>query len=122
MLREAKTAPLGTGPSSDVRVLTRVTDALMLAPAAGIPADDPLRGPRRKITLHGIAAVNAAKTHCDSGHPFDEANTYRPPSGRRRDCRHCRADRHQRWRAGQIAGRGSGQSHDARTAPAGAPR
>jgi hypothetical protein len=34
------------------------------------------------------AAANAAKTHCVHGHPFDEANTYRNPSGSR-SCRAC---------------------------------
>lgn len=32
--------------------------------------------------------VNRAKTHCPQGHPYDEANTYRSPSGRR-VCRAC---------------------------------
>lgn len=33
-------------------------------------------------------ASNAAKTHCQRGHPFDDANTYRYRDGRR-DCRAC---------------------------------
>lgn len=36
----------------------------------------------------GLAAENAKKTHCKQGHPFDEANTYLAPSGRR-VCRTC---------------------------------
>ncbi|WP_326564520.1 HNH endonuclease signature motif containing protein [Micromonospora peucetia] len=32
--------------------------------------------------------VNAGKTHCPSGHPYDEANTYHRPAGGR-DCRAC---------------------------------
>ncbi len=39
-----------------------------------------------------FAVVNAAKTHCPYGHPYDEANTYRMPSGGR-DCRACIAAR-----------------------------
>lgn len=40
----------------------------------------------------GIAAVDAAKVFCDSGHEFTEANTYRHVDGRgyvRRMCRGC---------------------------------
>lgn len=36
----------------------------------------------------GNAAQNARKTHCLRGHAFDEANTYRHPSGQRK-CRIC---------------------------------
>lgn len=32
---------------------------------------------------------HASKTHCPQGHPYDDANTYRTPSGRRL-CRACR--------------------------------
>jgi hypothetical protein len=35
----------------------------------------------------GLPAINARKTHCVHGHPFDEANTYR--SGGKRCCRAC---------------------------------
>lgn len=35
-----------------------------------------------------IPALNAAKTHCPTGHPYDEANTYRTPAGYRQ-CRAC---------------------------------
>lgn len=31
---------------------------------------------------------NARKTRCPKGHPYDEANTFRPPAGGRR-CREC---------------------------------
>ncbi|MEV7413592.1 HNH endonuclease signature motif containing protein [Streptomyces althioticus] len=45
----------------------------------------------RTNTLRSTAptAINARKTHCHAGHPFNDANTYRDPSGRRR-CRACR--------------------------------
>lgn len=36
-----------------------------------------------------IVARNAAKTHCQRGHAFDEANTIRTPDNRRR-CRECK--------------------------------
>lgn len=35
-------------------------------------------------------AINARKTHCHRGHPFDQQNTYRDPAGQRQ-CRACRA-------------------------------
>jgi hypothetical protein len=38
--------------------------------------------------VHGVGAVNAAKTRCDSGHSFDLYNTYFRPDGHR-DCRAC---------------------------------
>lgn len=37
-------------------------------------------------------AINARKTHCVHGHPFDEANTYRNSTGGR-ECRACKRDR-----------------------------
>lgn len=41
-----------------------------------------------------FAAVNAAKTHCDHGHEFTPANTYRRPTGlANRECRTCRSAR-----------------------------
>lgn len=46
----------------------------------------------------GPAAVNAAKTHCLHGHPFDQANTYVRPNGWR-FCRVCNAIRSREWRA-----------------------
>lgn len=39
----------------------------------------------------------AARTHCPEGHPYDEANTYRPPSGGRQ-CKACTVDRRRRAR------------------------
>lgn len=40
-----------------------------------------------------VTVVNAAKTHCDSGHEFTEANTYYRPDRTGRQCRACRRDR-----------------------------
>lgn len=41
------------------------------------------------VNLHRSPLTCAGKTHCPQGHAYDEANTYRPPSGRRM-CRACR--------------------------------
>lgn len=51
----------------------------------------------RVNTLRGntFQARNAAKTHCDNGHEFTEANTYRAPRGR--GCRTCRNEAARRW-------------------------
>ncbi len=38
------------------------------------------------------------RTHCPQGHLFDEANTYRPPSGRGRYCRICNREYSRRYR------------------------
>jgi hypothetical protein len=39
--------------------------------------------------LHRSPLTCAGRTHCPQGHPYDEANTYRSPQGRRL-CRTCR--------------------------------
>lgn len=44
------------------------------------------------------AAVNARKTECQKGHPFDEVNTYVTSSGGRQ-CRTCKRDAMRRIRA-----------------------
>jgi HNH endonuclease len=53
---------------------------------------------RRSMSPAGLAA---RKTHCPAGHPYDEANTYRPPGApNSRMCRACmrirEAKRHRR--------------------------
>ena len=42
----------------------------------------------------GVGAVNARKTECKHGHPFDESNTYVQPSRGTRQCRQCQRDRY----------------------------
>ena len=44
----------------------------------------------------GLAAVNATKTHCPQGHPYDEANTVLAVG--RRECRVCNRAKHRRYR------------------------
>lgn len=39
------------------------------------------------LTMPPGSAINAAKTHCPKGHPYDETNTYR--ISRERRCRAC---------------------------------
>lgn len=50
-----------------------------------------------------LGRVEAAKTHCKWGHPFDEANTYITPRGYR-NCRACmrRSDERRRERRGST--------------------
>lgn len=48
------------------------------------------------------SAVNAAKTHCDSGHEFTEANTYTGANGAR-ECRACGRDSQRRYKARKRA-------------------
>lgn len=38
-----------------------------------------------------LSALNAVKTDCPAGHPYDAANTYLRSDGGGRDCRKCRA-------------------------------
>lgn len=45
----------------------------------------------------GLAAKCAVKTHCSKGHPYDEANTYIEPKGKKRHCRVCVAAATRRW-------------------------
>lgn len=51
---------------------------------------------------NGLAAQNAAKTHCPSGHPYDEVNTLRLNG--RRHCRACSAAKGRRQRAAEKIG------------------
>lgn len=45
------------------------------------------------------------RTHCPQGHPYDEANTYRPGYRKARVCRACRRDGMRAWRARQSQAR-----------------
>lgn len=50
----------------------------------------------------GCTAINAVKTHCPSGHPYDDTNTYMRPDGGGRDCRKCRAATEARRRQAKL--------------------
>lgn len=52
----------------------------------------------------GASAVNARRTHCVNGHPFDQANTYERPNGNRA-CRTCRREARRRCDARQREAR-----------------
>ncbi|WP_433657558.1 tyrosine-type recombinase/integrase [Nocardia sp. CA-128927] len=55
-----------------------------------------------KINANNRDSARAAKTHCINGHPFDDANSYVDPVGRRH-CRACKRDRKRRDRAESAA-------------------
>lgn len=63
--------------------------------------------PRGQAVLdgRGPGALNARKTACKRGHPFDDTNTYHDPSGRRR-CRQCVRAQEQAWHAAGRRGLG----------------
>lgn len=54
---------------------------------------EPVSGTVNKLRGNSPLAINARKTHCASGHEFNEANTYRYVRGGRpmRACRACNA-------------------------------
>ena len=56
---------------------------------------------KRVNILRGVGrgALNAKKTHCDNGHEFTKANTYRGPLNNRRECLICRraSDKKRYW-------------------------
>lgn len=59
----------------------------------------------RENVLRGSApsAANAHKAYCKNGHPFDDANTYLVPAGRRRACKICDRANGARYRAKKRA-------------------
>ena len=50
----------------------------------------------------GFAGLNHRKVECIRGHPFDDANTYVDPRGRRQ-CRACRAEAARRFKERRAA-------------------
>lgn len=53
---------------------------------------EPVTNGENVLRGDGLTAINARKTHCPAGHPYDAANTYVIPSGGR-GCRECRRAR-----------------------------
>jgi hypothetical protein len=51
---------------------------------------------RRGVTGLATGAQQRAKTHCPAGHPYDEANTHRSASGKRK-CRTCHRETQRRY-------------------------
>ena len=54
-------------------------------------------GDNCRSSQHTVASINAAKTHCPHGHPYDEENTYRYRGAR--GCRICRNEATERYKA-----------------------
>lgn len=44
------------------------------------------------------------QTHCKRGHPYDDENTYQPPSGKPRQCRACNRINRKRYRDRKSSG------------------
>jgi hypothetical protein len=59
---------------------------------------EPVSGRINRLRGRSMPALNAAKTHCKHGHPFDAANTYVDKHGHR-DCRTCITDAQRRYNA-----------------------
>jgi hypothetical protein len=55
-----------------------------------------------KSAVHGWA-MQRDKTHCQRGHPYDEANTYRTPDNSKRHCRACGRLNAARYRQARLA-------------------
>lgn len=63
---------------------------------------DPVTTRENLVRGSGFAGSHSRATHCPAGHPYDEANTYVTPSGRR-NCRACKLAAHARWRQRKAA-------------------
>lgn len=53
----------------------------------------------------GFVAVQARKTHCPRGHPYDNENTYVAPGRYGRKCRICTKEQNRSWYASYYAAR-----------------
>jgi hypothetical protein len=88
------------GPVASKLVLDHREDFGCLSKACGWPAHLLPVTNRENCTrngVSGVAAINAAKTKCDNGHPYDLFNTYFRPDGHR-DCRICICERVKKYK------------------------
>jgi len=82
-----------------------VTDHLCRVHACANPDHlEPVTDAINVLRGESFAAVNAAKTRCDSGHEFTPANTRIEPDGSR-TCLECKAERSRKATAAQTAAR-----------------
>lgn len=80
-----------------------VIDHLCRVPSCVAPAHlEPVTSRENILRGESFAAVNAAKTACAQGHPYDFRNTYQRPSGAR-DCRACGRERQAKCRMRKSA-------------------
>jgi HNH endonuclease len=83
------------GPIPDGLVLDHLCQN---PPCCNVTHLEPVTHKENILRGTGLAAVNAAKTHCPAGHPYDEANTFWRTCGARL-CRACHRERTRRYRA-----------------------
>jgi hypothetical protein len=58
---------------------------------------EPVTGRENKLRSPlSVNAINAAKTECGAGHPFDKGSTYVCPTTGKRTCRVCRRENNRR--------------------------
>jgi len=61
---------------------------------------EPVTSRENTLRGNGLQGINARKTECINGHPFDDQNTYYTPYGsglRRRSCRKCKQEATRKW-------------------------
>ncbi len=124
-LTEGGYGQIGRGPGGGMELVHRVAYEILVGPIPeGLTIDHKCRVrscwrtdhlepvTHRVNVLRGISpfALNARKTHCSNGHPYDEGNTYVYRDGRKRVCKTCvsaqtkKRHRLKREKAGKIVG------------------